>query len=129
MMGKWILLIRSSGTGCCSGWRGHSWKNRKGKGAHVSITETMDIIVADSPGWIRHALCGSGDYDYDLWFPEPSERHKAAAAVRVCRRCPVRGQCLTDALEREDIRGIRGGVSGNRRSRMLRKNGNRSDRV
>jgi WhiB family redox-sensing transcriptional regulator len=88
----------------------------------MSITETMDIIAADSGGWIRQALCGSGEWDPDLWFPERHDSPvKAAQAIRVCKRCPVRMQCLADSLERKDIRGIRGGLSGNRRSRMLRR--------
>ena len=86
-----------------------------------SITETFDIIAADGSSWIREALCGSGDYDCDLWFPEPGERAKAALAIRICRRCPARLRCLEEALERGDERGIRGGVTANRRTRMLRK--------
>lgn len=86
-----------------------------------SITETFDIIAADGSRWIKDALCGSGDYDYDLWFPTASEPLKAAQAIRICRRCPVRRQCLQDSLERRETRGIRGGLSGNRRSRILRR--------
>ena len=85
----------------------------------MSITETMDIIAAGSGPWIRDALCGKPGYDPDLWFPECSL--EALKAIRVCRNCPVRRECLSDALERGDTRGIRGGVSGNRRSRMLRR--------
>jgi WhiB family transcriptional regulator, redox-sensing transcriptional regulator len=86
-----------------------------------SLTETFDIIAADGSRWIKDALCGSGDYDYDLWFPEPSERIKAAKAVRICRRCPVIRQCLQDSLERGEAKGIRGGLTPHKRTRMLRK--------
>lgn len=86
-----------------------------------SITETFDIIAADGGNWIKDALCGSGDYDFDLWFPGPAEPLKAAKAIRICRSCPVRKQCLEDSLKRREVRGIRGGMSGNKRSRILRR--------
>jgi len=86
-----------------------------------TITETFDIIAADGSSWIAEALCGHPESNPDWWFPGPSEPLKAALAIRICRRCPVRRQCLQDALERGDKRGIRGGVTANRRTRMLRK--------
>jgi hypothetical protein len=86
-----------------------------------SITETFDIIAADGSRWIKDALCGSGEWDFDLWFPEPSERFKAAKAIWVCKRCPVIRQCLADALERGEPKGIRGGLTPHKRSRIARR--------
>jgi WhiB family transcriptional regulator, redox-sensing transcriptional regulator len=45
--------------------------------------------------------------DPDLWFAEnPADLERAKA---LCGRCPIRAQCLTAALEREEPWGVWGG--------------------
>jgi WhiB family transcriptional regulator, redox-sensing transcriptional regulator len=58
-------------------------------------------------GWQSHALCAQ--VDPDAWFPEEGAR--SDAIKRVCQRCPVRAECLADALARHDTNGIWGGLS------------------
>jgi WhiB family redox-sensing transcriptional regulator len=50
-----------------------------------------------------------------MWYPERGE--SARHAIDVCRTCPVRSECYTDALVRHENDGIWGGVSFNRKSR------------
>lgn len=57
--------------------------------------------------WRDLALCA--EIDPELWFPEKGE--SARPAKRVCRACPVRRECLADALRRDEQWGIWGGLS------------------
>lgn len=59
--------------------------------------------------WTEQALCAQSDPD--AWFPDTGVN--AAAALRVCARCPVRVQCLELALSGADTwRGISTGIWG-----------------
>ncbi len=65
---------------------------------------------------IRHARCATSRLDPEDWFPVSGEigkaRHEAAAAIAVCKTCPVRAQCLTLSLRHWDIgqHGVWGGM-------------------
>ena len=63
--------------------------------------------------WMANALCAQ--VDGDLWFPDKGGSTREAKAI--CRRCPVRAQCLALALEQGET-GIWGGTSENERRRM-----------
>ena len=79
--------------------------------------------MADT-NWQVHAACRG--VDPELFFPEtpPIVRRaqwwrgasQVAAAKAVCRRCPVREQCLAEALERLP-HGIAGGLTEQERRR------------
>jgi hypothetical protein len=75
-------------------------------------------------GWRSRAACR--DVDPELFFPTaesgPARHAQVRAAKAVCARCPVRAQCLTEALARIPY-GIAGGLTEHER-RTLR----RSDR-
>ena len=80
----------------------------------------MELRFAD---WTLRAACLGKPTDN--WFPEVnslSRRTKAAIAVenrskRTCALCPVREECLTDAVKRGEEFGIWGGTTpGDRRS-------------
>lgn len=62
--------------------------------------------------WRHRAACR--DEDPELFFPigesGPALR-QAGAALAVCARCPVRSECLTDAIEKGDLYGVRGGLT------------------
>lgn len=57
--------------------------------------------------WRDRALCR--EVDPEMFFPEQGE--PATLARRICRRCPVRGACLDDAIEAGEKFGIWGGMS------------------
>jgi WhiB family redox-sensing transcriptional regulator len=70
--------------------------------------------------WRHKAACARPGVDLDVFFPEPGERGKVAAARRICARCPVQAPCLDEGLRmpgRLDD-GIRAGTTAKDRSRM-----------
>jgi WhiB family redox-sensing transcriptional regulator len=53
-----------------------------------------------------------------VFFPEPGAN--ATPARRICATCPVRTDCLRDALEHRDIAfGVRGGLTPTQRRALL----------
>jgi WhiB family redox-sensing transcriptional regulator len=73
--------------------------------------------------WRLHAACASGlrlwllglvvdvPFDAEMWFPERGDADQAAAAAKsVCAACPVREDCLLDALDRWEVYGIWAGA-------------------
>ena len=76
------------------------------------------------PGpWAEQALCAQADPD--AWFPEKGQHALAKTAMRICRACPVRAQCLDYALSGADTwggiaTGIWGGTTPRQRDRLRR---------
>lgn len=68
--------------------------------------------------WTEEGLCSQTDPE--LFFPEAGQ--SPVEAKRICRRCPVRTECLDAALGRglEDA-GVWGGTTWTERRRMLRR--------
>jgi WhiB family redox-sensing transcriptional regulator len=67
--------------------------------------------------WRDDALCTQTDPE--IFFPEVGETPHAA--LRVCAICPVRAECLADALNRRDVAfGVLGGTTPNQRRELLR---------
>ncbi|MFI1161437.1 WhiB family transcriptional regulator [Streptomyces sioyaensis] len=69
--------------------------------------------------WQKRGKCGPGDAA--LFFPEKgtNEAYAHAQAKKICVRCPVREQCLSDALENWEVYGVRGGLTAKERQPML----------
>lgn len=71
--------------------------------------------------WQDRAACRGGGIG--RWFADPRSA-EAAEAVTFCERCPVRNECLEDALEWEggastkDRGGIWGGLTPMERARL-----------
>lgn len=66
--------------------------------------------------WRAEAACrGAGPA---LWFPEPP--HNAPDAKAVCRKCPVRAECLDYALSCGPMPGVWGGTSERERRGLRR---------
>ena len=68
------------------------------------------------PNWRADALCAQ--IDLDLFHPEDSGA--TITAKRICQTCPVRADCLRQALVEDEPHGIWGGLSRNQRSRLRR---------
>jgi WhiB family redox-sensing transcriptional regulator len=72
----------------------------------------------------RSARCADGGLDADEWFPISADagmaRQQAAAAIAVCAKCPVRGQCLALSLRHWGIgqHGVWGGLVAADRARL-----------
>lgn len=73
-------------------------------------------------GWMADALCAQ--IDPALFFPEIGESY--LAAKRICGECPVRSECLEDALLAERQWGIAGGLTERERQRLKTKRRNAS---
>lgn len=77
---------------------------------------------SEDPSWLHRAVCR--DEDRELFFPEGKtgvHLLQIEEAKAVCRRCPVRGECLTWALENNFRDGVWGGLSEDERARLLRR--------
>jgi len=74
------------------------------------------------PGeWADQAAC-AGRNDVQWWPPETDRGHNpgtswAVDALRICRTCPVRDECLAHALD-ADEHGIWGGTTEAERRAM-----------
>lgn len=69
------------------------------------------------PRWRDEATCRQ--VDAEAFFPEAGANPNPAR--RVCAVCPVRVECLTDALNRRDIAyGVLGGLTPRERRELLR---------
>lgn len=69
----------------------------------------------DTPRWISRAAC-AGD-NPDRWFP--GRGGDAEPGRLICAGCPVRVECLRDAVARREVHGMWGGAAG-RTLRQLR---------
>src|SRR5512135_722960 len=83
----------------------------------------LPAALPDSAGWQQAAACRFADRD--LFFPPEEERgryvgFRAAAAQRICRSCPVRGECLGYALAADERYGLWGGMTAEERRRLRR---------
>lgn len=86
------------------------------------VIETL--ILLESPPWMEKAACADPQYDGDDWYPYPYRPYNAertARAVKVCRQCPVRRECLQWGLETEDPWAVLGGQTARQRRDLLRK--------
>jgi WhiB family transcriptional regulator, redox-sensing transcriptional regulator len=60
-----------------------------------------------APDWREAALCGQADFE--AFFPERGG--DVTAPKRICRRCPVREQCLAEGLDSGALSGLWGGLT------------------
>jgi hypothetical protein len=74
-------------------------------------------LASGGDGWRRRAACRHADPE--LFFPPVGDSQTAAAAVAVCRSCLVIDACLRDALATGERHGIRGGLTGIERRKLL----------
>jgi WhiB family redox-sensing transcriptional regulator len=73
------------------------------------------------PAWTRRAACRG--WDTRLFFPERGDPDLRRTAKRICSSCPVRAECLADAVEFDAANasaGIWGGLSSPQRRRARR---------
>ena len=84
----------------------------------ISLPNLAGIIATSQPGWMAEALCGQ--VDPDLFYADKSEMQLTGIAKRVCRNCPVMGECLAYALDTREPFGVWGGKSAAERRDLLR---------
>ena len=67
----------------------------------------LRALVESQPSWRRAALCR--DQPLAIFFPARGQSSKPALAI--CGPCPVKADCLAEALAEELDFGIRGGMT------------------
>lgn len=82
-----------------------------------STPSELLVLDLDERPWACYASCRTADPE--LFFS--SRDGDAAAAVTICRGCPVAAACLEWALETRVRYGIWGGATEGERRRMLRR--------
>ncbi|GAA4954538.1 transcriptional regulator WblA [Streptomonospora halophila] len=68
------------------------------------------------PGWAAHGLCR--ETDPDALFVQGAAQNRAKL---ICRGCPVRTECLADALDNRIEFGVWGGMTERERRALLRR--------
>ena len=103
---------------------------RAGRSGSVDPAPGVRGLFAEEPSWarlIRHARCADSGLDPDQWFPVSTDaahaRQEAAAALAICRSCPVRASCLAVSLRHWDLgqHGIWGGLVAAERVQLRRR--------
>jgi WhiB family redox-sensing transcriptional regulator len=69
--------------------------------------------------WHQRALCA--EIDPELWFPDKGDSKSSATAKHLCQLCPVKAECLEEALTEGRDFGVWGGTT-ERERRALRRN-------
>ena len=77
----------------------------------------------DARDWIDDATCRHPDYDPDWWFQGNQDGNWALhpdvlRAIEICHTCPVREQCLRDAMTRKEPHGVWGGLTAAQRHQL-----------
>lgn len=83
---------------------------------NISLAHLLGLDLSDDQ-WERKSLCAQTDPE--AFFPEKGGSTRDAK--RICQRCPVIGDCLNEALARDERFGIWGGLSERERRRLKRR--------
>jgi hypothetical protein len=76
--------------------------------------------AVDDQSWRERSACnGKATRDYDPWDAPDTAYYPPEAAATICDSCPVRRECLVDALWRGDWC-VRGGLTARQRDALLR---------
>jgi WhiB family redox-sensing transcriptional regulator len=74
-----------------------------------------DVAAASADGeWRRSASCAQSDPD--AFFPQKGESFMLA--LRVCQTCPVRPECLIEAMANRERYGFWGGLASRARATL-----------
>lgn len=75
-------------------------------------------LPADADGWETHAACR--DHPADRWrFHADTSFDDIAVPLGICAACPVRAECATAAIDRDEW-GIWGGLTREQRAELRR---------
>ncbi len=83
----------------------------------MGISNSLDELIERSPDlpWLDRASCGELElHQLDLFFVEAG-RTIASSTVSLCKKCPVRRECLDHAYQHDIVSGYFGGISPGRR--------------
>lgn len=88
---------------------------------HVLRPVALHVTPSGGDDWRQRAAC-AGSENPDAWFPGRGVGHTAdyLHALQTCRSCPVRGECLEDALTHHPVEGLWGGMSETERAELAK---------
>lgn len=86
----------------------------KRSGRPSGVGRPPKLKPRDRRDWEHQAVCR--DYDPELFFPV--SRDDVDAGKSICRICPVRTDCLDEALAHDEIHGTRGGLDQWERAKL-----------
>jgi WhiB family redox-sensing transcriptional regulator len=81
--------------------------------------ETTEVTIAATVEWAARGACRTSDPD--ALFVQGAAQNRAKA---VCSNCPVRTECLADALDNRIEFGVWGGMTERERRSLLRRRPN-----
>jgi WhiB family redox-sensing transcriptional regulator len=84
-------------------------------GAELHFRPALATVVGGSE-WTVRAVCAGGDPDM-LFVTGAAQRE----AAKICQACPVRLECLADALDNRIEYGVWGGMTERQRRAVLKK--------
>ena len=93
--------------------------NTAQRNAQRTTTRKCDAsghLVFDRGDWVTHAQCRGTDPD--ALFVRGAEQNKAK---QLCAGCPVRTECLAEALDNQIEWGVWGGMTERERRALLRR--------
>ncbi len=71
--------------------------------------------------WMKDAACTNNKEAN--WFPEkPGRTPETTLAIKICKECLVKQECLDYAVARPELSGIWGGVTARKRSSIRGRN-------
>lgn len=82
----------------------------------MTLAPLLVARAADAPDWVTRSACRSADPDELFVTGAAQNRAKA-----VCTGCPVRTECLSDALDNRVEFGVWGGMTERERRALLRR--------
>jgi hypothetical protein len=89
--------------------------SRKPKGSKK--LDDFNIISANENGWRHKASCSSKEVNSNWFFAQPKSP-EANRALSVCKNCPVKANCLYDAVMYQ-YHGIWGGYTQEARNKII----------
>ena len=103
-----------------------------GSGCGLGVGSGAQTDTDPGPDWRTQAACLG--HDPETFFPHPTDHDGEDAAIAICSGCPVKADCLADAMKSENSRptsrrhGIWGGKTPQHRYAMHRKEARRRGR-
>lgn len=79
------------------------------------LRSLSELVEMRRPVWMRRAACR--DMDTEMFFARGSD---VQLALQVCKKCPVRFECVRYARDNGITHGVWGGMSGRGRRRSVR---------
>jgi WhiB family transcriptional regulator, redox-sensing transcriptional regulator len=72
------------------------------------VPTLAEPVTRNDISWRSRAICASVDPEIFFGLPKDYATHEKAKSI--CANCPVRTECVIDALDTGALHGIRGGL-------------------